>query len=170
MSTNIVVENTNNLAQPTNFMCGSGSLEFTEKYCTSLTIPGMTMNHPFLTSGLGGALNLQGDNVMLNSISLSLIIDENFNIYFEFMNKINAGVNMENGTFNDIVFDFFIEINNSKGNPIFKINLIDARVQSIGDIILDTTDTNTEMLLPIELVFNRMDFTKIGDKLPILSL
>ena len=159
--------NINNLANPTNFICGSGDLDLTQIYCTSVTLPGINLNNPFLTTSAGSALNLGGDNIMFNTIQLSLLIDEDYEIYFEFLTKLQNSISSTNSTFANIEFDFFIDINNSKGVHIFKVNLINARLQAIGDVELETSSEETQMVLPIELVFDYIEYTKSGTTLTL---
>ena len=159
--------NNNNLAQTTNFICGSGDLDLTHIYCTSVTLPGLNLNNPFVSTGSGTPINLNGDNILFNAVQLSLLIDEDYDIYFEFITKIQESINQVSGSFAVQEFDFFIEINNSKGENIFKVNLVNAKIQSIGDVILDTSSEETEMALPIELVFDQIEYTRNGKTLTL---
>jgi len=153
-------KNNNNLAQNTNFICGSSALELTQIYCTSLALPGISLNHPFITSGNGSPLNLTGDNVMFNSLQLSLLVDEDYDVYFEFITKLQENISFVNGSYSEQCFDFFIDITNSKGNHVFKINMVNCRIQSIGDLELNTGSEDTEMLLPIELIFDHIEYVR----------
>ena len=157
--------NNSNLFQPTNFICGSADLDLVHKFCTSVNLPGINLNHLFLTNGAGSPLNLTSDNIMFNSVQLSLLIDEDFETYFEFIEKIQNNINSVNGSFAESTFDFFINITNSKGNDIFKVELINARLQSIGDVVLDSTSEETEYVLPVELIFDHIEYTRKNKKL-----
>ena len=160
-------DNINNFAQPTNFLCGSGDLDLTQIYCTSVSLPGFNLNNPFVTSGGGSPLNLGGDNIIYNPLSLSLIIDEDYEIYFEFITKLQDSISSTTGIFADRAFDFFINITNAKGITLFKVNFVNARLQSMGDLNLDTSSDETEILLPIELVYDRIEYTRSGTTLTI---
>ena len=164
-----MTQNTNNLAQPTNFICGSEALNFTSTYCTSVNIPGISLNHNFLTNKSGSALNITGDNIMFNACSLSLLVDEDFRVYFELMNALLLNINPTNSTFATKEFDFFINVMNSKGNNLFKITLVNARISTIGDIQLDSTNTETEIVLNVDILFDYFELEQDGNVIPVLN-
>lgn len=145
--------NLNNFAQPSNYTAGSGELKLTELYLTSVNIPGITMNHPELGGRSGVHLIQGGDTLVYNSLSFELHIDEDFKIYHEFMDKIMNTVNPESGSYAPVEFDFWVNINNSKGHSLFKLEFFSCRIESIGDIQLDTKSDETELVLPVEIKY-----------------
>jgi len=90
-----------------------------------------------------------------------MLIDEDFKIYIELMGKLQDNVNPDKGTFKDISFDFSIELSNSKGNKVLKLNFFNCRVESIGDIQLDCSDESTEHLLPVEMTYDYYEMEPI---------
>lgn len=146
--------NTNNFAQRTNYMAGSDKLQLLPFYLASVNIPGMNLNHPELGGRTGGRLNLTGDTITYNSLSLEVLLDEDFEIFHEFTDKVFENIDPKSGTFADLTFDFWIEISNSKGNKLFKMEFNNCRVETIGDIQLDTQDDTTEFLLSLEFKFD----------------
>ena len=146
--------NINNLAQKTNFTAGSDKLDLMPFYLTNTNLPGININHFEVGGRAGAKLNLTGDTVVYNDLSFEMLIDEDFNIYHEFMDKLRDNVSPDNGTFGDLFFDFWIDINNSKGNHLFKIEFTNCRVQSIGDIQLDSQEDTTEFTMSVELKFD----------------
>jgi hypothetical protein len=108
--------NNNNLAQKTNFTAGSNDLELLPFYLTSLNIPGINLSHPEVGGRSGAKINLTGDTITFNTLALEVLIDEDFEVYHELMSKITSNINVEAGSFASIEFDFWIQINNSKGN------------------------------------------------------
>lgn len=160
--------NNNNFATPTNFICGSSKLNLVQVYCQSINIPGISLNHAYLGTGFGTPTNVSGDNIIYNPLSITLAVDENFESYFEFMTKLNQNVHPNSGSFADIEFDFFISVNNTKGNEIFKIDFSECRVSSISDIMLNTTEDETMLTVQIDLLYDYYTITKNGNTIPIL--
>jgi len=146
--------NANNLAQKTNFTAGSSAFKNIPFFLTALNIPGFNLGHNQL-GARGGARGISSaDTIQWNSLSLDILIDEDFKIYTEIMNIIRTNVNVETGNFNDFVFDFWIEVNNNKGNKILKLEFKDCRIDTVGDIQLDTQDDITEHLLNISMLYD----------------
>lgn len=161
--------NNNNLARPTNYICGSGALELSHIYATSVNIPGVNLNNPFIQSGGGTPININGDNKLYNTIQISLLMDEDWDIYFEFIDILEQGIDSTTGEFSNMEFDFFIDIQNSKGKHLFKMNLTNAKLQSIGDIVLDNSNEDTEVFFNIELVFDYIEYTRGNQTLKLAS-
>lgn len=154
--------NINNQANPTNFICGSSALEISNMYCVSLNLPSITLNSIYLNNGSGSPLNITGDNLIYAPVQIELVVDENYDVYFEIMEKLVSKIGFVDGNFTDFSFDFFIEVTNSLGEHIFKLTLINARLQTIGDLNLDTRSEETTMILPIELVFDYPELERSG--------
>ena len=161
--------NYNNLAQKTNFTAGSDQLDLIPFYLTSVNVPGINLSHPELGGRSGTRLNLTGDNITYNALSFEMLVDEDFNIYHEFMDKINENIDPESGTFESVEFDFWVEINNSKGNKLFKMEFYNCRIESIGDIQLDTQDDITEYTMSVDVKFDYYKIFKDSETVPILN-
>lgn len=146
--------NYSNLAQRTNFIASSDKFYNVPFFLTSVNIPGISIQHPEIGGRGGAALNIQGNTVTFNTLSLEMLIDEDYLIYEELMNIINKNVDVENGTFKDFFFNFFVEVTNSKGNKVMKVDFYNCRIESIGDIELNTQDESNEMTLSLELKYD----------------
>ena len=131
--------NYNNLAQKTNWTAGTDKFPLMPFYLTNISIPGMNFSLPETGSRFGSRINLPSDTIIFNSLSFDFLIDEDFEIYRTFYSYIINSINPEKGTFADISFDLWVELNNSKGNKIMKFEFYNCRIESIGDIELDTT-------------------------------
>lgn len=161
------MSNINNFAQNSNFICGSSALNLVSVYCTSVSIPGMTLNNAYITNSSGSAINLGSDSIIYGSCQLSLIIDENYDVYFEFMDALFNAVNPVSGVFADRDFDFFININDSKGKHLFRVDFVNAKMAAIGDLNLSTTSEDTEVTLNITLTFDHYEITRENKTLSI---
>lgn len=155
--------NYNNLAQKTNYVAGSVALELAPFYLTTVNIPGINFTHVDV-GGKAGRFSVTGDTLSYNILSFEMLIDEDFKIYHEFMDKAIKAINSETGTFASQEFDFWIQINNNKGNKLFKIEFYNCRLESIGDIQLDSQDEITEHNMNVDIKY---DYFKIIKELPI---
>lgn len=159
--------NYNNLAQKTNYIAGSDKFEQLPFYLTNVNIPGINFSHPAIGGRGSAKLNVGGDTLTYNTLSFEMLIDEDFTIYTEFMNKVIENISVENATFADNTFDFWIQINNNKGNKIMKMEFFNCRVESIGDIQLDTQDDMTEHLMNVEIKYDYFEVVN-NDSIPTL--
>ena len=156
--------NYNNLAQKTNWTAGTDKFPLVPFYLTNISIPGMNFSVPETGSRFGARINLASDTITYNSLSFDFLIDEDFEIYKTFYNYISQSINPEKGTFADTSFDLWVELNNSKSNKIMKFEFYNCRIESIGDIELDTTSDETEIVMNLGLKF---DYFKIlNDTMP----
>ena len=156
--------NYNNLAQKTNWTAGTDKFPLMPFYLTNISIPGMNFSLPETGSRFGSRINLPSDTITFNSLSFDFLIDEDFEIYRTFYSYIINSINPEKGTFADISFDLWVELNNSKGNKIMKFEFYNCRIESIGDIELDTTSPETEGTMNLGIKFDY--FKLLDDKLP----
>ncbi len=156
--------NYNNLAQKTNWTAGTDKFPLVPFYLTNISVPGMNFSVPETGSRFGARINLASDTITYNSLSFDFLIDEDFEIYKTFYDYIYQSINPEKGTFADTSFDLWVELNNSKSNKIMKFEFYNCRIESIGDIELDTTSDETEIVMNLGLKF---DYFKIlNDALP----
>ena len=160
--------NYNNLAQKTNYLAGSAKLELAPFYLTVVNVPGINFSHPEIGGRYGSKLNVTGDTLTYNALSFEMLIDEDFKLYHEFMDKVFKNINPETGTFATQEFDFWIQINNNKGNKLFKIEFMNCRIESIGDIMLDVQDEITEHTMSIDIKYDYFKIIK-GDSISIPS-
>lgn len=162
--------NYNNLAQKTNYVAGSDKLDLLPFYLTTVNLPGINLSHPEVGGRSGSRLNLTGDTLTYNSLSFEMLIDEDFNLYHEFMDKVFANIDPEDGTFDNVEFDFWVEVNNSKGNKLFKIEFSNCRIESVGDVLLDTQDDITEYTMSVDVKYDYYKIIKSGAGIPSLAI
>lgn len=146
--------NYTNLAQKTNFIAGSDKFLNLPFFLTSVNIPGINISHPEVGGRGGAAIHLPGNNVQFNELNINMLIDEDFLIYQELMSIINKNIEIENNKFRDFYFDFYIEITNTKGNKVMKFEFKNCRIESIGDVELDTQDEETEHTLSMTMKYD----------------
>ncbi len=152
------MQNTRNYSQKSNFMCGSEELDLLPFYVTSINVPGITFSIPEVNTRNGTMINLSPDVIEFNSLSMELLLDEDYNLYKEVMDLIFKNINVESGTFADNVFQFWCEVTDDLGKSVMKIEYYNCRIESVGDLQLDTTDETTETVFSLELKY---DYFKI---------
>lgn len=159
--------NYNNFAQKTNFLASSDKLNLAPFYLTNVNIPGVNFSYPEVGGRYGSKIFMAGDNIQYNVLSFEMLIDEDFNLYNEFFDKILENINVESGKFADNTFDFILQINNNKGNKLMKFEFFNCRIESIGDIQLDTQDDITNHTMSVEI---RYDYFKriISESVPTI--
>lgn len=146
--------NYNNLSQKTNFTAGSSAFTNVPFFITALNIPGFNLGHNQLGARGGSRAISSADTITWNTLSLDLLIDEDLKIYSELMAIIRQNIDANTGNFDDFVFDFWIELNNNKGNKILKLEFKDCRIDSIGDIQLDAQDDITEHIMNFSMLYD----------------
>lgn len=146
--------NYNNLAQRTNFIASSDKFKNLPFFLTSVNIPGINLSHPEVGGAHSSRLKLSSDTVTFNSLTFTMLVDEDFHIYRELMDIIRENIDIDTGTYKDLFFDFFIELQNNKGNKIFKLDFYNCRIESIGDIFLDSQDETTHYTLDMTMVYD----------------
>lgn len=160
--------NYHNYAQKTNFIGGSTKFKDIVFYITSVNIPGMSFTLPEVGGRYSTKVLLPSDKMQFSGLSFEFIIDENFMLYKQFISHIFKSINPEDGTFNNDPFEFWLQINNNKGNKVMYIEFYGCRMENIGDINLNTQDDTTENTMTLEL---RYDYFKlIDDVVPIQEI
>lgn len=151
------MSNYHNLAQRTNWIGGSDSFEHVPFYLTSVNIPGISMSHPEIGGRAATLMSVPADNIDYNSLVFEMLIDEDFEIFKEMMGIVKKGINVETGNFGTFDFDFWLQLNNSKGNRVMKLDFKNCRISSVGDIELNTQDETTEYTMSVEIIFDYYD-------------
>lgn len=146
--------NIHNFAQRTNWTAGSDRFPLIPFYLTSVSIPGMNFSLPEVGGRSGVKINLGSDTVTFNTLNFSFLIDENFEIYKKFYEYLIEFVNIESNKFNNDQFSFWVELNDNKSNKILKFEFYNCRIESIGDIELDTTNPETEITMDLSIKFD----------------
>lgn len=146
--------NIHNLAQKTTWMLGSNKLELFQIYLQEFSLPGVSFNHPEVYSRPSSKVYLVADSITYNNLSTTILLDENYKVYFELMQKVLAQFNPETGAFSSQVFDLFVILQDQKGHDIFKVNFNNARISSIGDISLSTQGDEPYNTLTVDFVYD----------------
>lgn len=161
--------NYNNLHQKTNFTAGSDAFENIPFYLINVNVPGFSYVMPESGARGGARLNLAADTINYNSLSFDMLIDEDFTIYGELLSYLTSQLTLSKNSFSDNTFNFWVEINNNKGNNIAKFDFKNCRIESLGDIDLSTQDESTEAILNVSMRFDYFTFEKGSRTIPVLA-
>lgn len=155
-----VLQNINNLAQKTNFILGTSKLPNSILHVQSLNIPSVSVSHIKTIGGrFGTPLAIGADSAEYSEINLEVLLDEDLNIFRELINLMQSQVQPGTGVFEDTYWDFWLQVNNNKGNQLFRIDFIHSRLSSISDIALDSSDDGFNTM-SLSIVY---DYFKISD-------
>ena len=159
--------NTRNYSQKTNFLCGSPTLKLLPFYVTNLTIPGITANVPEVSGRFGASNKFSAANITFNDLSLDVLLDQNYRIYIDIYNLIK--VHIDDGTFENFYFEFWIQVTDDFGKTVFKIDFHDCQIETIGDLELGTQDETTERTFNINIKYDYYTID-LGKEIPNLEI
>lgn len=146
--------NYNNLAQNTNFIASSPQFKNIPFYVVSTTLPGWQISHSE-AGGRGGArIQVGGNIISFNPVSLEILVDEDMIIYNEIMSIMESNVNINDGTFNDFYFDMYIECTNAHGNKIIKFDFFNCRLLEITDLVYDSQRQTDSLVVYVDFVYD----------------
>jgi hypothetical protein len=151
--------NIRNYSLKTNYICGSNTLDLLPFYVTNINIPGLNFSLPEIGGRSGIKLNMSSDSVTFNGLSMEILMDEDYKVYNEIMNIVFSHINVETGTYADFSFHFWCEVKDDMGKNIMKIDYYDCRIETVGDLTLDSTDETTEQTFNMDLKY---DYFKIS--------
>lgn len=144
--------NPNNLARTSNYRVFLPALFDEIQYVQGITLPGLSIN-PVPASNRGLALKLEGDGYIVDPITITLIVDEDFNLAKRIYKTFKQVVHPDDGTYRpDLNFECAIEVTNNSGLPIFAMELHHCALQNITPITLlsNTEDDIITVDLTIE--------------------
>lgn len=144
--------NPNNLSRTSNYRVFLPVLDSEIQYVQAITLPGLSTN-PVPASNKGLALKLEGDGYIVDPITITLIVDEDFKLPKRIYNTFKDVVHPNNGTFApNLNFECAIEITNNSGIPIFAMELHHCALQNVSPITLlsNTEDDIITVDLTIE--------------------
>lgn len=133
--------NANNIAQRTNFMLGTSKIPNSVMMVQTVNIPSVSVNH---VTGIGGRFGVQlkvgADNSEYSDVTFDVLLDEDLLVLREVLALMQKQVHPGDGVFEDTYWDFWLQVNNNKGHPLFRIDFINSRLSSISDVSLDSMD------------------------------
>lgn len=151
----------NNLAQSSNYEFGCPDLDFSTKYLIQSNIPGLQISHFETGSRRGAKLHIGGDTVAYNDLALTFLMDEKFELFFEFYDKFMKNFNPEDGTFDIKDFNCYVQINDNQGEPLFKLDFFNCRLNSYDDIALDSQNDQEFFTFSVGVTYDYYLITRL---------
>lgn len=151
--------NINNLSQKTNYVLGSNELKLVPIFATTVSIPGINFSHPEVGGRFGPKLHVSSDFASFNSISCDCLIDENMKILLEILKIMRNAYSPHDGSFANRSFDFWLQLHNNKGNPVFRIDFNNSRLVNFSDITLSTQDDTNSGTFTIEINYDSYELS-----------
>ena len=152
----------NNLAQTSNFEFGCPDLDFSTKYVTQCNIPGLQLSHFETGSRRGAKIHVQGDTVTYNDLSVTYLMDEEFDLFFQFYDKFMSNFNPEDGTFSLGDFNCYVQINDNQGDPIFRVDYYNCKLASYDDISLDSQNDQEFFTFNVNYSYDYYKITRLN--------
>lgn len=132
--------NANNIAQKTNFILGTSMLPKSVMMCQTVSIPGVSVSHPAIGGRFGVQLHVGADKTDYSEVSFDVLLDEDLEIFKEVLSLMQKQVQPGTGVFEDLDWEFWLQVNNNKGHALFRIDFVHSRLVSLSDISLDSMD------------------------------
>lgn len=126
-----------NLADVSQFLVGSDTLKITPFFIRNFTIPSIAFAHPSMMTRSGVELRVGADAVSFNELNIDVILDSNFQTYFELLDLALSEVDFEHGSFATPEFDLWVQVLNANKELLFRVDFYHCRISSIGEIALD---------------------------------
>ena len=150
-----------NFAQKTNFICGCPQIPGLEFYLQDVSLPGVSIE---LAEAKTFALSkyLAGTSHSYGSLSFTVLIDEDFEIYDKFFKNIVDSKALINGTYAQIEYDLYIQVYNNKGKLLFTEFFKDCILENIGDVSLSSTDNSVTNTFSADFKFDWLEIQRDG--------
>lgn len=149
-----------NLADLSNFMVGSDTLKITPFFIKSFSIPGISFSHPSLPTRSGVNLKLGADNISFGDLDLEVLLDSNFNTYFELLDLAFKEVDWDYDSYSMPRFNLWVVSRDSKGNEKFRFDFINCRINSIGNLTLEP-EADLGAMISLSLSYDYYRWSKI---------
>lgn len=134
-----------------------------EFFATETIIPSVTIGN--LDMGWQSMKDKRpGDSLDYSALSITTMVDEDFQIYSDFFSLLNMTHNAKLNTIKvePEIFDLDIFITTNKNNPTHCITFYDAWIQTISDIELQTiSNDDNGIKVTLGIVYNYYLFNKV---------
>ena len=154
------LNNKRNLATSSNIVFGSTLLAEEEYFIREVSLPGMTFtspetfapNTPFHTS-----LQLEPDTVQYDPLDITVLVDEDLEIWKSIVNKAKMSCNGELNTEVQDKSRAWIFIKDSNGNTRKEIVFRDCVITMIGSLDYSSADEDDALTMGLTLTFSEFE-------------
>ncbi|AVR55804.1 tail completion and sheath stabilizer protein [Campylobacter phage vB_Cj_QDYZ] len=128
----------------------------TQYYCQKVKLPRISLEGQKVGHSTG-TLTLGGEVAKFDSITLTLLVDENLEVWKNFVNLINKYNKISTNTGCGIEATSWLEIHDSKNKYLFKVEFYKSKLDEVGELEYSTTDNN---IITLDITLN-FDYMKI---------
>ena len=154
-----MINNIRSTALNSNILFGSSIFSKDVMYQVQKTdLPGISLTHIKEATKVGH-INLQGDIAEYSPITMTILVDEKLVVWKELIGIMQKYHVPGTNTWVPLVGDSWIEFRDNRNNYMFKIELKNSYITSVGDLTYTTTGDNEILELQLELVY---DFFEIA--------
>lgn len=126
-----------NFADVSRFLVGSDDLCVAPFFIKTFNIPGIQMQHLTMGNRSGTKLHLGADTMEFDPLELEIMLDANFEVYFEFLRLAQTSVDFDRGTFAQPEFSLWVAIMNTSNEVLFRFDFVGCRINSLGSLAMD---------------------------------
>jgi len=154
---------TQSYSQSTNYyiVFGSERLNDIKFYLKSCNLPGFSLEPEVIRNRLHSHL-VSGSNIEYNPLEISVMVDEDFDIYLSILEEIYSYKNPNTGIIQQKPFDTTLFITSNKGNPILKFDYSNCFITNISSPVLNTGSRTVENIsFDISIKYDSIEYKKL---------
>lgn len=152
-----------NLADLSNFMVGSDTLKITPFFIRAFNIPGISFSHPSMSTRSGVKLKLGADSMEFGDLDLEVLLDSDFNTYFELLDLVFKEVDWDYDSYSMQQFDLWVVSRDSSGRELFRFDFFNCRINSIGNLSLEP-EADLGAMVSLSVSYDYYRWTKFERK------
>lgn len=146
----------NSFSQSSNYRVGISILGDDVLYAQNITVPGLNFTVPEASSRGGSRVIFGGDSVLYDTIVIDLILDSKLQIYKNLITEVHKYINPNNGTFSGKSFTCWVDIADSFGKSLIKLEYFDCYLESVSGLDF-TSAEDQEMTLSLTIRFDNFE-------------
>ena len=116
-------------------------------------LPGLNFSH-IITSKRSALGNIQGDTITFNDLNLSLIIDENLEVWKEIISKMLIMRNPDTTEGENYERYGYLIIQDDNTNEILKLEFVNMMIETIDDLSFNTNSEDEIITCSIVLKYD----------------
>lgn len=146
-------------ADVSKFRIGSDTLKFAPIYMKTFEIPSVTQEIISVENGLGVPVHVNGDSLSYSDLNLEIPLDTNYEVYFEFLNRMHQNVDPLNKRYRwDEGFDLWVQGLDGDGKVIFFIRFKNCYISSLSGFNFDPSAELGGTNISASIAFDYMEY------------
>ena len=146
--------NSRNLSHSSNFLF-STSIFGTETIYNiqNCNLPGISFSHINVSKSSTKGF-VQADTPDYNQLNITIILDENMEIWKSIIKSIQTMREPYESIADDVKSNAWLEIHDDNSSTVVKLEFIDARIESISDVLYTTTDDDEILTVDVTIDYD----------------